>query len=394
MSSHAPTESENYLEVRFSPLAWRGAILGYFLMGVSASMLGPQLDTLAAKFHVSLATAGILFSTFAIGGLLGNIVAWRGLNTHHGRQIIRLGLSEMIVGSAGTALAPSWAVLLIAIAVLGMGFAALNISLNSLMTRTALDVRSRRLNTGNATFGAGAVAGPLLVVALGAHHYALEYLLIIPLALTAISLLGGFHAQPLKSSAIVARSDAEARHRRPILITFVVGFICYLLVESSTSGWLATDIHHIGHSTGFAAAITAGFWGGLGIGRYLAVHVHRRLHARQIMIGGVALAMVVAPLAVVSSLAPFIFPLLGFLIAATFPMGLLWYSELVPNDGNGVSMIILFVLVGNLLGPWTVGRLVSRYGIHAVPLTISAFGLLTVLVLVSALRFRPFAPTA
>jgi len=382
-------DAATHNQVVFGSRAFKGAVSSYVLMGVSVSMLGPLLDTFASKFHVGLGEVGIVLSLFAVGGLAGNIASWWGLNVAHGRLVVQASVLTIAVGCIGIALSPTWLALLCSVTLYGAGFSAMNIGLNTLMTRTALDVRGHQLSVGNASYGVGAVIGPVLIALLTTHRYVLAYLLVLPLALVALLLIRPLHALPLKGLDATKRVVLDPAHRKPILLTFIAIFNCYLLLESSTSGWLATVVHHDGHSSSFASLITGGFWGGLGLGRYLTGKMHPRISAAQILLTGVALCIVVAPLALLSALAPYVFPLVGFIISSTFTMGLVWYSELVPHDSNGISAIILCMVPGTTLGPWMTGQLVAHFGVHAVPVTIAAEALLLLVVASTALRFRP-----
>lgn len=389
-----PSDAAAHNQVVFGSRAFKGAVSSYILMGVSVSMLGPLLDTFAAKFHVGLGEVGIVLSLFAIGGLAGNIVSWWGLNVAHGRLVVQVSVLTIALGCIGIALSPTWILLLVSVTLYGAGFSAMNIGLNTLMTRTALDVRGRQLSIGNASYGVGAVIGPVLIALLTTHRYHLAYLLVLPLALAALLLVRPLHALPLKGLETSKRVVIDPTHRKPILLTFIAIYNCYLLLESSTSGWLATVVHHDGHSSSFASLITGGFWGGLGLGRYLAGKMHPRVSASQILLTGVGLCIFVAPLALVSALAPYVFPLVGFVISSTFTMGLVWYSELVPHDSNGISAIILCMVPGTTLGPWLTGQLVAHYGVHAVPITIASEALLLLCVASTARRFRPISVSA
>jgi len=386
-------EAALHNRVVFNATAFRGAVSSYLLMGVAVSMLGPLIDTFATKFHIGLGEVGLVLSAFAVGGLAGNIASWWGLNVAHGRTVIQASVLTVALGCLGIAASPSWALLLVSVAIFGAGFSAINIGLNTLMTRTALDVRGRQLSVGNASFGAGAVLGPVLIAVLTTHRYHLAYLLILPLAVAAIFFIRSLHALPLKGLDTSKRVAIDPKHRKPILLTFIAIFNCYLLLESSTSGWLATVVHHDGHSSSFASLITAGFWGGLGLGRYLAGKLHPRVSAARIVASGIALCIVIAPFAIISALAPFVFPIVGLVISSTFPMGLMWYSELVPHDSNGISAIILCMVVGTTLGPWMTGQFVAHFGVHAVPITIACEAVLLLGVLSTAFRFRTLEPS-
>jgi fucose permease len=101
------------------------------------------------------------------------------------------------------------------------------------------------------------------------------------------------------------------------------------------------------------------------------------------------LAIIVSAVTIVDPLAPYAYPLLGLIIASIFPMGLMWYTKLCPHDSDGLSLLILFMMIGGVAGPGAVSLLVSSFGIHVVPLTLATFCALDLAAFLSALRFRP-----
>jgi uncharacterized membrane protein len=70
-------------------------------------------------------------------------------------------------------------------------------------------------------------------------------------------------------------------------------------------------------------------------------------------------------------------------------MGLIWYTVLCPHDSDGLAVMILFMMVGGVIGPGAESLMVATFGIHVVPTVIAAFALLDLAVFASALRFKP-----
>jgi hypothetical protein len=70
-------------------------------------------------------------------------------------------------------------------------------------------------------------------------------------------------------------------------------------------------------------------------------------------------------------------------------MGLIWYTTLCPHDSDGLSLLIVLLMVGGVAGPGIVSLLVSHFGVHAVPLALASFAALDLVLFSSARRFRP-----
>jgi fucose permease len=358
-------------------------------MGAVTSLFGPLLVSFTHRFHLSLPSAGAALSVYFIGATLGVLPGWLGLKRLQGRLVLSFSLVTIVLGAAGAAFSHSWILFLASVFLIGLGFGALDIGLNTLLARTALEGRAHRLSIGNAGYGVGAVICPLVIIALNPNNFRLLFGGLAVIALVLSTLNGGVHAPPLRTEPMQYEITKMKTQRRPILITFVVAYVLYVAIETSASGWMATQLHGVGYSESSGSLVTAGFWTGLAIGRLLGGPLYHRLSDKKLILGGLALAIVVCAAAFFDSLAPYAYPLLGLIIASIFPMGLLWYTMLCPHDSDGLSLLILFMMIGGVAGPGAVSLLVSQFGVHVVPFTLAAFAALDLAVFLSALRFRP-----
>ena len=68
-------------------------------------------------------------------------------------------------------------------------------------------------------------------------------------------------------------------------------------------------------------------------------------------------------------------PLVGFALALVYPMGLIWYTALIPHDGDGVALLILCMMAGGVIGPAIESVMVSSFGIRVVPVVLCGFAL-------------------
>ncbi|MDE3065243.1 MAG: MFS transporter [Acidobacteriota bacterium] len=374
-------------EVFFPPLAFASATTVFVLFGATASLYGPLLLSFSHRFHLSLPSAGVVLSVHFVGALCGVPVGWVGMKRFRGNTVLSGALLVMALGAAGAALSARWPLFLACVFVIGLGFGGVDFSLNSLLVRTPLAGRAHRLSLANAGYGLGAVIGPVLVVAVHPHNFPW---LLGGVALAAVVLSAsnrGVTAPPLHTGARRRELEALIPRRRAILATFIAAYILYVAAESCAAGWIASHLHRVGFSQSLGSLATAGFWLGLTIGRILAGPLHRRFSDRQLVLGGLGVATALGLVALADSLAPYAYPVLGLAIAAVYPMGLIWYTVLCPHDGDGVALIILFMMAGGVIGPAAESLGVSLFGIHAVPVVIALFALCDLAVFASARRF-------
>jgi len=376
-------------QVTFQPIAFAAATTSFVLFGAMTSLFGPLLINFSHRFDVSLPTAGAVISVNFVGAFFGVLLGWIGVKRVPGSWVLSGSLWLVAAGATEAAFSHHWPMFLTCVFGIGLGFGGLDFSLNTLLARTALEGRVFRLSVANAGFGVGAVIGPVLIVVVRPTNFPI---LLGGFAVGAVllsTLNRGVDAPVLRGHQRQREVTALASRRRPILITFIAAYIFYIAVESSSSGWLAAQLHGVGYSGSTATVVTAGFWAGLAIGRVVGASLHSRWPDKILVLGGVAFAIVLCGCASSSALAPYAYPVLGLALASIFPMGLIWYTLLSPHDNDGLALMILFMMAGGVIGPGVESLMVSAFSVHVVPLVIAALALADMAIFASALRFRP-----
>jgi MFS transporter, FHS family, glucose/mannose:H+ symporter len=380
-------------EAYFRPSALVGATSSFMLMGAVASIYGPLLIAFSHRFDESVPAAGVVISVNFVGALIGVLLSWIGVKRVTGRIVLLSASGMLALGGLLSATAKPWALFLIAVFIVGIGFGSFDFTLNSLLTRTAEKGRARRLNVTNAGYGVGAVVGPLLIIALHPKHFPVLFSIIGVAALVVAVLNRGVHAPSLAGEVHQRRISMRKAERRPILVTFVLAYVLYVAVETSSSGWMATQIHGVGYSESVGSLVTAGFWAGLAIGRGFGTPLYHWLSERFIVLGGLSAAVALSALAYSSAIAPYAYPVLGLVLALVFPMGLIWYTNLCPHDSDGLAFMLLFMMAGGVIGPGLESLMVSAFSIHVVPIVVAILAFLNVGVFASAVRFTPLIAT-
>ena len=371
-------------EVAFTRAAFAGATTIFVVCGTTASLYGPLLVTFAHHFRVSLPAAGAVVSVHFVGALCGVPAAWAALKRYPARAVLTGALATMALGAAGAALARGFDELLAGVIVIGLGFGGMDLSLNSLLVRAPEVGRAHRLSVANAGYGIGSIVGPLLVIVARPAHYPLLFAAVGVAALLLTASTGGVGAPRM------ARAHPSARHpqRRAALSVFVAAYILYVATESSAATWIAPQLHRVGYSQSTGAIATAGFWLGLAVGRLLAGPAHRRVRDRRLVLVGLAVTVALALAASVDAVAPAAYPLAGLSLALVYPMGLIWFTNLNPGDGDGLVILILTMMAGGVIGPALTGAAVSVAGVRAVPVCIALLAAADLAVFLVARQFR------
>lgn len=356
-------------DVSFSRVAFAGATAIFLVFGAIAAIYGPLLVQFSHHFGVSLPEAAAVLSVHFLGALFGVPITWTALRRYEGHIVLAGTLLAMAIGALGAALAHSFAELLAAVMVIGLGFGGTDYSLNSFLLRSDEQGRAHRLSVANGGYGVGAVVGPLLVIVARPGRYPLVFVALGLGALALVSCVKGIRAPT------TSRLHPHLRHprRRVVLGLFVAAYVLYVATETSAAGWIAPHLHRIGYSESVGALTTAGFWLGLALGRFLAGPVHRRVGERQIVFCGLACAAVVILATSVDAIAPALYVVGGFSLALVYPMGLMWFTRLSPGDSDGLAVLMFTMMAGGVVGPALTGAGVALLGVHAVPVCIALF---------------------
>ena len=140
-------------------------LAAFVLMGASQSLYGPALPVFSRNFGVGLGAAGLLISAHWIGCALAVAVMY----FHAARIDPRHAVGLMVLGAAILAWGPVWWAVLLGALVFGMGYGASTVVFNPRILQ-AFGLRGPAMvSLLNATFGLGAIAAPLVFVALGSR---------------------------------------------------------------------------------------------------------------------------------------------------------------------------------------------------------------------------------
>jgi MFS transporter, FHS family, glucose/mannose:H+ symporter len=135
----------------------------FVMMGAGQSLYGPALPAFSRLFGVSVAEAGVLVSAHWVGCFIGvgfMYLRGAGITPRH-------ALALMALGAAGVAALAGWWLTIGAAVIYGVGYGMSTAVFNPRVLRAFGAKGPSMLSLLNATFGVGAIAAPLIFVALG-----------------------------------------------------------------------------------------------------------------------------------------------------------------------------------------------------------------------------------
>jgi fucose permease len=369
----------------------RGAAAGAFglfaVIGAVQALYGPALPVLERAFDITPASAATVVSAHFVGGVT-SLPLWgaaqRRMPTRH---VLAVATAALSAGCAGVAAASVWGLVLASALVAGIGFGGVDLALNVLFATSFGSRSALMLNLLNASFGVGAIAGPLaaafsprdaaplLFAATGAVGLAL-----LPLVL-GIPEGGARRGEPRGRSA----PGSPTGRGSGLVGGFVVLYVLYVGVETGVGAWEPTHLASLGVPAARAALSTSLFWAGLTAGRLLAAPISVRVTPETIMVTSLTLAVGTLAAAHLPGFAPAAYALTGLALAPVFPTGLAWLTGALPTARGATTTVVGAAMLGGVAFPTAIGWAVGAASPAVIP---GALAAIAAAALVTALGIR------
>ncbi|TFL20196.1 MFS transporter [Jannaschia formosa] len=320
----------------------------FALAGALQALYGPSVPALSRLHEILPSQAGGIVGAHAAGGLAGLMLnmVWAGIT---GRRALLL----VAAGAVTMAAAPVWALALVGAALIGAGN-ALNSAVYNRRFLEELDARGpRMLGLLNALFGVGAVAGPLVFVALGGS-IALAYGLLGAMTL-GLALLVSRGAAP----AAVPRPRLGAVLRRPGLLA--LGGIA-IGVELSLAGLGPAALVAGGMTETRAALWAAAFFSVFLAARVALWWLADRIAPLRLLAASFAMAGLACGAAALGAEGP-AFAVAGGAVALFFPAYFVAATRRLGGGERMTALIVAAAYLGATLVPAAMSTLLAQIGI-------------------------------
>ncbi len=367
----------------------------YVLLGLMLTSIGPSLDALRAQSGSTTEAIALLFTASSLGYIAGSLLAGRLYARIPGNRVLPAALLILALLTLTVPWLGSLGLLVLVFGLIGVPLGVMDVGGNTLIVWLYRADVPPYMNALHLFFGVGAFLGPLVfdrfAVATGnaATTFWLFAALMLPVALWLTRL-------PSPESPGEARTTADGRsvlRRHAWLVGLIaVFFFMHMGGEMAFGGWIFTYADEATGSETTARLVNAVFWGGLVVGRVIAIPLALRLSPKAML--QLDLVGAVASLAILILL-PDSTPALwigttgfGLAVASMIPSSFNLAERHMPI-ASGVSSIFL---VGGSLGsmtlPWLVGQLFGPYGRLSVVYVTAAAMLAAWLVLALIVRVR------
>lgn len=357
--------------------------------GLNDSAPGALIPSIEKHYSIGYAVVSLIFVTNAVGWLSAAPLTQALLGRIGRAKMLALAQSLMVAGYVILVCTPPFPVVTLAFLLLGLGM-AFNLTLNNTFCANLANATSV-LGFLHGTYGIGGTVGPLIattIVSRG-HGWSVFYYIALGLAcLNGFAAYFTFHSyeldNPTSSTTAPLQSDPSTPTRRPIATsksrllkevlsnrTTILGALfifAYQGAEVSISGWVISFlISYRKSDPSRVGYVTAGFWGGITLGRFLLSHpahkIGEKIAVAGLLVGAAAFQILVwkVPNVVGEAVAVSI---VGLLLGPIYPCAMAVFSRLVGRRLQMSSLAAVSALgsSGGAVAPFFTGLLAQQVG--------------------------------
>jgi len=350
---------------------WKLAATGLYsasfaALGLTFSILGPTLPSLAAQTQSSLTDISVLFVARSLGSLVGSVGGGRMFDRFAGNRVVAAVLALMAVWTALVPVIPQLWLLTAVLFLSGVVHGTLNVGGNALLVWVHRKGVAPYMNALHFFFGLGTFVTPILVAQMvrlengTVWAYGLVAATFLPVAAAAL-----FVRSPTPEKS--ANAAGQGRVDRWLVAGFFLIFMGYAGASAAHGGWIFSYVTHLKltDETG-AAYLNSAFWGALTIGRLLSIPLAVRFSPKAMLRFDLLGSLLSLGLMVIfphSLLALGVGSAgLGFFLATIFPYNMSLASRHIPITGQVTGWLSIGSSLGALILPWVVGQLFENVG--------------------------------
>lgn len=324
-------------------------LASFILMGAGQSLYGPTLPAYARAFDMDVSTIGFLVSAHWVGCAAGVAIMFAYTSAVTPRHV----LAAMLAGAGLLALGTQFAVVLAGGFLFGAGYGAATVVFNPRVLRAFGPRGPAMLSLMNAAFGIGAIAAPLVFVALSSDP---RPTFLICAALIALVWLASGGANGKGEAPLAAATTPFAPHW-PILIFHGMA----IAIEACLIGLGPTALIRAGQTEVRAAELLSAFFIGFLVARVILTFIAHRLDAFTtvtVALAGCGLAALYAALVLPSAG----FVAMGLCGGVFFPMMYVAASGTMRGHPRTAVAIIAAGMVGGIFAPLFLSPLLPYLG--------------------------------
>lgn len=391
---------------------WRiaSACCMFLSNGMSDSAPGALIPYMEQDFHIGYAIVSLIFVTNALGFILAApLTHW--LETRLGRsRTVMICQVPLFTGYLIMVCKAPFPAVVFSFFLIGLGI-AVNLALNNVFIANLANA-TELLGINHGFYGVGGTIAPLIATALASNGVHWTFFYIINLTLTAINLLfagwafKGYEID-MPVHALTGQNedvDGSAKKKKNLIWKAVktkatllgaLFIFAYQGAEVSISGWIVSflinyrngDPAHVGY-------VSAGFWAGITVGRFVLSYPARRLGEKLavffLVAGAIAFQIMCWLIPNIIGEAVTV-AIVGLLLGPIYPCSTVVLNRLLPRDIQTTSLGFVSAMgsSGGAIAPFVTGILAQSVGtvvLHPICLGLYGAMILTWMLLPRTLR--------
>lgn len=365
--------------------------LAFVALGLTSATLGPTLPALAEHTRSNLREISYLFTVRSLGYLIGSFLGGRLFDSKPGHPVMAFMLVGMVAALVFIPLIPVLWLLIAIMLFLGLAEGALDVGGNTLLVWVHRHRVGPYMNGLHFFFGVGAFLSPLIiaqaVLLSGSINwgYWLLALLVGPAALWLLRL-------PSPPAQKVSHDGPAGQVNHGLVALIVLFFFLYVGAEVGFGGWIYTFAldSKVADET-VAAYLTSAFWGGLTVGRLLAIPIATRVRPRYVLLGDLVGCLVSIGLMLIwphSLVAVWAGTLgIGVAMASIFPTTISLAERRMTVTGQVTGWFFVGASAGGMFWPWIIGQLFESTGPRIMPLALFIDLVLALVILIILISY-------
>lgn len=384
------------MDERPAPSPRPGYLLGFIVLGVALSFVGPAMTHLRGQVGATIGQGGIIAAGQSLGYIVTSLAVARRFDRGRGHRTYVQAAAVIALAIVAVDAAPELWILVACFALVGAGAATIDVGGNTLLVWHEPPERAgTSLNLLHLCFGVGAIATPLLVsIALDTTDGLLPVAATVALAAGAIALLLGRSRQPTPRHEQEHHVPVPAPYRRRVLRLVQAFFFVYVGAEATFAIWVTTWAEDLDLAGSRAPAIlTAVFWAGFTLGRLAAVIATRTQPNATVLVVACAASTVAAVVLLAADATTTVVwvatPVLGFFLGPQFATMFAVADGAIGLDGRTTSHIIAASGIGTLAIPTATGWLLDAQGTDLLPLVVLIGAAASTVAALAVTRTRP-----
>ncbi|KAF8068709.1 MFS general substrate transporter [Lyophyllum atratum] len=393
-AEHPAQTKKQALEAR---IQFAACCVSLFLAGWNDGTLGPLLPRIQSVYHVGFAVVSLLFVLACVGFIFGALINVPLSGKLGFGKVIVLGSLFQVVAYTLMAPALPFPALVIAYAINGVGIAMQDAQANGYVASLESNAEAK-MGLLHAVYGAGALCAPLVATQFAQLRYwSFQYLVSLGLSLAntvILILVFRFKTQdeclkeigqtiPEQTSNNSNTFRQILSHKTVHLLAFYI--LVYVGVEVTIGGWIVTFIRQERNGGPSSGYISAGFFGGLMIGRVALLWVNEKIGERlaifvyAVLAIGLELIVWLVPSLIGDAVAVSI---VGVLLGPMYPIAMNHAGRVLPRWilTGSIGWIAGFGQAGSAVLPFMTGAISSKFGIKSLqPLLVAMMGLMIIM---------------